>query len=159
MPASTFRLQQHSFAYHLSRGDWLPTVVAEAAVDLPRTSDAPSLARATLQREVDGLLADHEREILEVLVTELVTNAVEHAGREAGESVVLHFAVAPERVRVEVCDEGSGFTVSDLSRPRSEPGGYGLLLVDRGASRWGSSREDGNCVWFELDRNASRPQG
>ena len=37
-----------------------------------------------------------------------------------------------------------------------EPGGYGLLLVDRMSSRWGIERSAGSTtVWFELDRPAS----
>jgi len=94
--------------------------------------------------------------MIDILMTELVTNAVVHAGRQAGENVLLRFALAPERIRVEVCDHGVGFTTEQLARPRTGPGGYGLMMVDRGASRWGASAEGGTCVWFELDRNRGR---
>jgi hypothetical protein len=30
--------------------------------------------------------------------------------------------------------------------------GWGLALVDRLSDRWGVSREDSTCVWFEIDR-------
>jgi anti-sigma regulatory factor (Ser/Thr protein kinase) len=34
-----------------------------------------------------------------------------------------------------------------------EPGGLGLAIVERLASRWGAERSpDGKVVWFELDR-------
>lgn len=141
-----------SFAYHLARGSWAPSAVAQAQVDLPRGIEAPHLARKAVQREAAAHLTRPEREIVEVLVTELVTNAVTHPGVQAGETVSLHLAVAPERIRVEVCDGGQGFTTAQLTRPRDEPGGYGLVMVNRGASRWGASQDDGNCVWFELNR-------
>ena len=90
-----------------------------------------------------------------MLVRELVSNAIDHAGLGEQDSVVLHLALAPERVGVEVCDGGAGFTRAELGKPRTAPGGYGLTMVDRGASRWGISSDDGSCVWFELDREAA----
>ena len=144
-----------SFAYHLARDSWLDSVVTKARVDLPRTAEAPRIARRCVQHEVGAELDHPEREIVEIMITELVSNAVRHAGSDGGENVILHFAVAPERIRVEVCDRGAGFTADKLTEPRSGPGGYGLLMVDRGASRWGASGEDGNCVWFELDRRVT----
>jgi len=152
MSGRAARMDPSAFAYHLARGSWLPSVVAQATMDLPRSTDAPRLARQCVQSKAAEELDRPEREMVEVLLSELVSNAVMHPGPRAGDSVNLHFAVAPERIRVEVCDDGEGFAPGDLGRPRDEPGGYGLIMVDRGSSRWGTSREDGNCVWFELDR-------
>jgi anti-sigma regulatory factor (Ser/Thr protein kinase) len=151
MSDSSARLGR-SEAFQLARGSWLPSVVAQTRMQLPRTVEAARLARQTVRREAGGQLDRPEREIVEVLMTELVSNAVMHPGPEAGDSVDLHFAVAPDRIRVEVCDSGEGFAPGELEEPRTRPGGYGLLMVDRGSSRWGASRDDGNCVWFELDR-------
>ena len=158
MPAHTTAPAQ-SFAYHLARASWLPSVVSQATVDLPRTVEAPRLARQSVQREAGAQLESAEREMVDILMTELVSNAVVHGGRDGADNVILHFAVAPERIRVEVCDDGAGFSTDDVGGPRSGPGGYGLVLVDRGASRWGASGEEGTCVWFELDRDgAGRPR-
>jgi anti-sigma regulatory factor (Ser/Thr protein kinase) len=105
-----------------------------------------------------GATLDHlEQEMVDILMTELVTNAVVHPPRQAGTNVILRFAVSPECIRVEVHDDGDGFSLDDVGRPRSRPGGYGLVMVDRGASRWGASGQDGNCVWFELDRGTPSP--
>jgi anti-sigma regulatory factor (Ser/Thr protein kinase) len=123
----------------------------EATLRLPRSTDAPRLARKCVQRESEQL-GRSERELVEVLMTELVTNAVTHPPAEVGGSVSVHFTVTSDRVRVAVRDSGEGFRDADLDRPRSEPGGYGLIMVDRGSSRWGTTHDDGNCVWFELDR-------
>jgi hypothetical protein len=56
-----------------------------------------------------------------------------------------------------VTNPGSGFHWSGRqSDDPLEPGGYGLVLVDRMSSRWGIDRSPGSTtVWFELDRRAS----
>lgn len=126
--------------------------LVETMLRLPRSVDAPRMARKCVQRQSGEQLRRSERELVEILMTELVTNAVTHPPADAGGSVNVHFSVTPDLVRVAVHDPGEGFREADLNRPRSQPGGYGLIMVDRGSSRWGSTRDDGNCVWFELDR-------
>ena len=93
---------------------------------------------------------------VELLTTELVSNAVRHGGANDGGVVILHVAIAPDCLRVEVCDRGDGFTPG-RPRPYGE-GGYGLFLVSEVSSRWGVSNDDGNCAWFELD-TAAREAG
>ena len=151
MPDQVERLER-SFAYHLARDTWIPAPVVRLKRELASTADAAPSARQAIRDEVGERLEEEELEVVEVLVTELLTNAVAHAGLAAEDSVVLHLAVAPERIRVEVCDHGHGFTPEEVGRPRPDPGGFGLLMVDRAASRWGIAGDDGNCVWFELDR-------
>lgn len=143
---------ERSFAYHLARGTWVPSAVVKLTLELPRTAAATPAARKTVSDRAGALLDEEELEIVEVLVTELMTNAVAHAGPQAGEGVVLHLAVASQRIRVELCDGGTGFDPDGLQLPRHEGGGFGLLMVDRAASRWGVASDEGNCVWFELDR-------
>ncbi len=146
---------ERSFAYHLARDTWLPTVVSQARLELPRTAEGPRRARLCVREELGVRLGEEEREILEALVTELVSNAVAHSERGPKGTVTLHMALAPERIRVEVCDGGVGFGLAELVKPRAEPGGYGLVMVDRAASRWGIAADEGSCVWFELDRSGS----
>jgi hypothetical protein len=52
-------------------------------------------------------------------------------------------------LRIEVCDQGPGFTRPDAPRTRADGGGNGLMLLDRLSSAWGVSGDDGTCVWFE----------
>lgn len=82
----------------------------------------------------------------ELLVSELVTNAVLHA-RSSTRVTIEH---AGTTVRVSVCDDSP-------RRPRlREYGpeavtGRGLVIVDRIALRWGVDPSDnGKCVWFEI---------
>jgi anti-sigma regulatory factor (Ser/Thr protein kinase) len=130
-------------------GDHPP--VATLRLTLPARASAARTAR----RHLAELAAHVPTEVLDtarLLVSEVVGNAYRHAGLGPDDPIRLRVRVA-DRVRVEVVDGGRGFD----GRPRPavgphEVGGYGLVLVDRLASRWGVSRRGGvTRVWFELD--------
>lgn len=99
----------------------------------------------------DGALG----ETLILLVSELVTNAVVHAGCPAVLRVLL-----PQRsaggggrsvVRVEVAD-GSGRGPSRRQANGEDVNGRGLELVDGLADRWGWNAEgQGKRIWCEID--------
>ena len=115
---------------------------------LTRRRDAASRARAELGR-LDFELAE-ESETVRLLLTELVTNSIRHA-RDTASPIEVQVEAGPQAVRVEVDDSGQGFD----PRPRTPGigGGFGLVLVDRLADRWGVMEERPCRVWFELDRN------
>ena len=90
------------------------------------------------------------RHQLALLLSELVTNAIQHGGAGPEETVQIRLASSPERVRVEVFDPGSN---GGAPRDRvEESGGFGLLLVDRLADDWGREHtgSGGSLAWFEL---------
>jgi anti-sigma regulatory factor (Ser/Thr protein kinase) len=100
------------------------------------------------------LVADHDvrfRETVVLLVSELVSNAVQHGGPHGPDaSVGLMVDEHSGGVRVEVTDSGNG-----VPRPGDgaidRPSGRGLLLVEALANRWGCDRMAvGKTVWFEL---------
>ena len=113
---------------------------------------APRTARAVVRRRLAGLLDDGVLADVELLVSELATNSVRHGLADEASPVRLELEIEPgQRVHVRWCDHGPGFG-EVLDAPRQDgTGGYGLVLVERLASRWGTEREDGFCVWFELD--------
>ena len=96
------------------------------------------------QAEVD---ADTSGDLM-LLVSELVTNAVRHARSERFE---VRLDVTPDRLRLEVHDEGGGFEPK-ITPSDDGTGGYGLFIVDRLASRWGVERDAGGVIWLEVDR-------
>jgi anti-sigma regulatory factor (Ser/Thr protein kinase) len=100
------------------------------------------------------LVADSQQATLLLLVSELVSNSVRHAGLRAGESIHLVARCDDDRARIEVCDAGRSDRVPGKREPtfgELAPGGLGLMLVDEMADRWGVSCDrDGTCVWFEL---------
>jgi anti-sigma regulatory factor (Ser/Thr protein kinase) len=143
---------ENSHAYRLARHNWLPSVVKHARVALPGNVHAGSAARQAIVEQFGGLLAGDELDVLRLLVTELVNNSVLHGGADAEHHVIVHLAVAPERIRAEVGDGGPGLDPNALPMRHHGEGGNGLILLDGLASRWGVSTQDGACVWFELDR-------
>ncbi len=143
--------RENSHAYGPARNDWLPNLVKDSRIDVPGGAHAASSARKAILEQFGEILAPDERDVLRLLATELVTNAVLHGGADEQHHVILHLAAAPHRVRVEVCDGGPGLDPETLPR-LEETGGDGLILLNALASRWGLSTDNGTCVWFELDR-------
>jgi anti-sigma regulatory factor (Ser/Thr protein kinase) len=77
-----------------------------------------------------------------LVFSELVTNAVVHAGGAVGASVTRH----GPRVRIDVQDRGAGVVGERI--PGTAPGGLGLRIVSRLSDRWGTeSTPDGKVVW------------
>ena len=115
---------------------------------LPAEPEAPARAR----RLVRCLDARSElAENLELLVTELVTNSVRHAGVAPDGWVELELRADDDGVRVEVIDPGRGFDPASVSGGPSVRGsGWGLVLVERIARRWGVHHDALTRVWFEL---------
>jgi anti-sigma regulatory factor (Ser/Thr protein kinase) len=87
-------------------------------------------------------------EVAELLVSELVTNAQEHAGGPA----VVDVEVDDRSLRVAVADEDPTLPAPRAMQPDAERG-RGLMLVAALASSWGATpAARGKSVWFELDR-------
>ena len=86
-----------------------------------------------------------------LLITELVTNAVRHAGAGPGANVAVALRRHEGDLRVEVTDAGPRFATMPERPGHEGVGGWGLFLVDRIADRWGvEPAEPGTRVWFEV---------
>jgi anti-sigma regulatory factor (Ser/Thr protein kinase) len=123
---------------------------ADADIDIRLAPDAraPEAAR----RSLEALCASVGRKVVEeatLLVSELVTNSVRHGDLDGEDTIGVRAAATPRGLRVEVSDPGSGFDAAEVPEPNGR-GGWGLWLMDRLATRWGVSRENGIRVWFEL---------
>lgn len=110
---------------------------------------APARARAWAQARVASM-TDHRTDDALLVVSELVTNAVRHAGSD----VVLNILVRPDRVRVEVSDAGDDLPATSPGRPdSSRPDGRGLVIVTALASNWGvrsAPDRPGKTVWADI---------
>jgi anti-sigma regulatory factor (Ser/Thr protein kinase) len=123
----------------------------EFAFELNGGRSAGAAARRAVV-EGDGELPTAVRNDVLLLVTELVTNAVRHGGANDNGSLRVEVRRWPERVRVEVLDQGTDVTRVRPRLSRGESGGWGLVLVDRIAARWGVGRgASRTCVWFEIE--------
>jgi anti-sigma regulatory factor (Ser/Thr protein kinase) len=114
--------------------------------------EAAWAARELLTDRLGDATPDDTMHDLHLLTTELVTNAVLHAGAGEADTIELRVAADPDRVRVWVTDTGGDDTPEVQELDPDVPGGMGLFLVEKISSRWGVERAPGggNRVWFEL---------
>lgn len=108
---------------------------------------APGRARRLARRALSRWGLEDMSDSVELLVSEVVTNAVRYASRP----VTLRL-LRTDVLRCEVGDD-----VPQLPRLRqaraTDEGGRGLYLVNKLARRWGATRlSTGKVVWFELNR-------
>ncbi|MER6925487.1 ATP-binding protein, partial [Streptomyces spiralis] len=111
---------------------------------LPADPAAVATARSLTARQLRTWAMDDELFSTELIVSELVTNAI-------------RYAAPPVRLRL-ICDRTLSVEVSDSSSAApylrhartTDEGGRGLLLVSQFAQRWGSRFEEhGKTIWAE----------
>ncbi|MFF3647686.1 SpoIIE family protein phosphatase [Streptomyces sp. NPDC002181] len=120
-----------------------PSDVAYWFLDPEET--APGRARRFARRALTRWGLEELQDSLELLVSEVVTNAVRYAERP----VTLRL-LRTDVLRCEVGDDSPQLPRQRRARETDE-GGRGLFLVNRMARRWGATRlSSGKVVWFEL---------
>jgi anti-sigma regulatory factor (Ser/Thr protein kinase) len=122
--------------------------------ELPRSHEAPWLARRLLGDWYGSTLQADELHLAKLLTSELVTNAVLHGrGR-----IMLGGRLDGGRLHIEVTDEGPGFQYAVGQRSFDHLRGRGLAIVAAESARWGIG--DGAAhVWFELVVLTPAPTG
>jgi anti-sigma regulatory factor (Ser/Thr protein kinase) len=121
---------------------------ADRIAILPLTGDRAMVAHS--RRFTRETLADWGLTALadwaELLTSELITNALVHAGSPTQLRLFCNRVLT-----VEVADRGSA--APRIRRAHTEDeGGRGIHLVNELAHRWGTRRtRDGKVVWFELE--------
>jgi PAS domain S-box-containing protein len=118
----------------------------------PRSAGA---ARHALDDLIGPALDPSSLDNAKLLTSELVTNAVRHGPRGPHADIALRVIGRDSTIRVEVIDDGAGFVPPP--RSRGDIGGWGLVLVDSVADRWGIDEGAPTTVWFELDRRRTEP--
>src|SRR4051812_16343940 len=109
---------------------------------------AAQQARRFVAATLDDAGLAEVREVAELLVSELVTNAVVHAASP----VEVEVERDDTSVLVRVRDADTGPLVMRAGGGSElDEGGRGFLLVDRLAEAWGTEHRGGRkCVWFRL---------
>lgn len=118
---------------------------------LPRDSAAPRIARGALSTSFGAALRPDELDDAKLVVSELVSNALEHGVGQ----IHLVADLDEDRLRIEVVDEGTGFAHTAREVPFNQTRGRGLLIVDTIAARWGIF-EHTTHVWAEIERAGPR---
>jgi PAS domain S-box-containing protein len=125
----------------------------ELLESLPASAASASRARALVR---EALAQEDSADLLDtaqLAVSEVVTNALVHAGTE----IRLRIMLGPTGLRVEVGD-GSPHVPSLRDYTPLAGTGRGLQLLDDIVDAWGSFAEgEGKVVWFELRSEAEVP--
>jgi anti-sigma regulatory factor (Ser/Thr protein kinase) len=107
-------------------------------------------ARAWLAETTAGLLDAARRIDVELVLTEVVANAVRHGG--PGRAISVAATHGPDHLRVEVTDDGPGLAPHPNAMASDRYGGFGLFIVEQLSRRWGVARENLKTrVWFEVE--------
>ncbi len=92
-----------------------------------------------------------------LLVSEVVSNSVRHAGLGAADAIEVRVRGSRAMLHVDVIDPGPGF--EPQVHPRQDDGGWGLWILDQLATRWGVERGGRTRVWFDLAPAVSTASG
>jgi len=135
-------------------------VTAVLELSLPGGSAAAARARSALETKFGTRFPERDLEDLMLVVSELVTNAVRHAGLGPGEEIAFRVAASDQAVRIEVDDPEPQFRY-DLGEREPGQGGFGLIVVSQLCTRWGTDRTDHHkTVWadYRLGQGGAAPR-
>jgi anti-sigma regulatory factor (Ser/Thr protein kinase) len=134
----------------------MPGAVDDFVVELEGGVDAAAAARRVVRERAPELPEPLGGDVL-LLVTELVTNAVRHGRAGPEDSVRLECRGDGDHLRFLVTDAGTallrngGWPGHAARGMNGDSSGWGLLLVEQIAERWGVlAAPPGTCVWFEV---------
>jgi anti-sigma regulatory factor (Ser/Thr protein kinase) len=130
-----------------------------ATLELDPARRAPRLARAFAADTLKAWAVPAGRvEAVQLVVSELVTNAVLHAPESR--TIVLELLMTDRGLRVMVSDDSPRQPQpGGHSTPPTSESGRGVEVVDALADRWGTQKRppSGKTVWCDLDpERASR---
>ena len=126
------------------------------AIDSVRRSLAPDRHAAfAARRALDEFGGELEEDISErsaLVVTEVVTNSVTHAGLTSAQPIELNIELFAECLRIEVTDEGTRSFDPVVTPPLAgQNSGRGLWMIDQLTDRWGVEFTRSTRVWCEFD--------
>ena len=88
----------------------------------------------------------------ELIISELVTNSVRHAGVGSDQRVTVDLILLNEHLRITVTDPGCDMEPRLIPRNPEGFGGHGLRLVEQLSTQWGVGRDavGATQVWCDL---------
>ncbi|NPC98337.1 response regulator [Nocardioides sp. zg-DK7169] len=132
-----------------------PSRAQTAELDLPQDLASVREARSLVRSTLATWDLEHLHDEACLVVSELATNAINHARS----SFLVRLSLNPTTVRIEVGDGGRG-TPEPQPHSATREGGRGMLLVAAMSASWGIDRsEDGKVVWAELARETAGHPG
>jgi anti-sigma regulatory factor (Ser/Thr protein kinase) len=126
-------------------------------LELPAEPSSPQIAREAIARL--GALPPDLLDRAQLITSELVTNGVRHGNARAGAHIRLSAELHPSFLRIEVTSPPAPSRPTMQARGELRSSGYGLIIVDALADRWGSSVDGAVRVWCELGREPKPAAG
>ena len=126
--------------------------IAPVSLELAGGAGAPREARAAVLTALGDHLSSEAARDVALVVSELVTNSVQHAATGPAQRLGIEVGVLDNRVLIAVSDRGSPYVPRLTRRAPEAPDGLGLMLVDRLARSWAVARDGAGAtrVWCEL---------
>lgn len=128
----------------------------QAGLRLAPRRKSVSLARAAVRNYAADMGADLIADA-ELLVSELVSNALQHGG----DAITLKMSHEDDGLFVSVYDQGEGLPrMARFGSAPTSPSGRGLRIVHSVAASWGIAvdpEQTGKSVWFRLGVERSEP--
>lgn len=132
-------------AWHMNGYDERVTSRSGQCIHLDPAPISARLARAFV-RQCLADRVDLDLDVVTLLVSELVINAVVHTGSPFDVLV----SASTDVVEVSVLDQSPALPVKRIAEPGDE-NGRGLMMVERFADEWGVHGHDGGKrTWFKL---------
>src|SRR5882757_4338485 len=109
--------------------------------------NAPAAARERAADYFSDVVVGEDAALLRLLVSEIVTEAVERAGHRRR---VLELRLQRDErcLHIEVAQGGPAMAAPIAGAPESE---LRRAILEQGTSGWGADRSGGGRLWFELD--------
>lgn len=128
---------------------------------VPGGRSAPRRAREVVLGHLGGQLGHREAFDLELVLSELVTNAVLHAGVGPQDEVLIRVLVLDDRLRISVEDPGSEHVPRPAAPDLDHGAGMGLNIVEQISMSWGVARTGAGTtsVWCDLPRHGTLRHG
>jgi serine/threonine-protein kinase RsbW len=124
-------------------------------IALPADPRAPGAARIAMRRWLTPRVPSNVVEDAQLVVSELLTNSVRHAGVTPRDVLHVRAQLARGVLHLEVEDPGSDRAIAPAAPDLQHGTGFGLNLVASLATRWGVSRNGHTGVWADLTWIAS----
>jgi anti-sigma regulatory factor (Ser/Thr protein kinase) len=134
------------------RGTLAHPELQEVHVILPATPRAAGLARQATRRALGVWSLAYLQDHADLVVSELVGNAVRHGSGHCAE-ITLRLKATNDCLRVEVHDADPAIPVPRTPASLDESG-RGFVVVEALTDKWGiQETEMGKAVWAELANN------
>lgn len=129
----------------------VPPLDARTILVLPAATRVTGIARRVMAHQ----LTEHgaRRDLIEdaeLVLSELVTNALQHGATASDEDLEVSWALSSGRLRLSVLDGGTGGDLVAGQVSADSLSGRGLAIVDCLCAEWSVDREQGTRVTAEL---------